>query len=500
VRKIFGIICLALACFGAFNLAKSLTSGQNQTSSGSAAYDSGRKTGRFLAPIIMGALGLWLLTSESSVRTSPPPRTAPGNLPPAGHPSLKGGGETYASNPARLRLDAIKWLGSRPDMLALFAIALCFGFWMVFFVHPIGGACVLAGIVIALFKTVAEMKGKFWKGDICAGVVISEKPGLVAVFTNLASHGGTRQAIKIIRQPVHRISASVGTRVATVALYRGPAQDGAWKDFFPEIINFAVSDPAEIQRVLDSVSAQEWETLEAYAARIENARAALYRLWGSHQVSVNAPRSILTHKATLITLAVLASLIVAVNLLHFLVRGLNRDRHPIAHSEPKANSSFAAAPKHVPQKEFEQSAAAPAAAPSVSAARSALTSIELNGRIVTVTNLAGRVFENIKLIRADHSGVVYLSEAGGGRIPLNILPVEFLTDIGVPTNWPGSSVMPRPRPTGYDVGSRVSLQWAGRWQSGTVVEHSGPSVQVRMDDPTYRIPLWFGTNIVHPQQ
>src|SRR6185295_11542074 len=80
-------------------------------------------------------------------------------------------------------------------------------------------------------------------------------------------------------------------------------------------------------------------------------------------------------------------------------------------------------------------------------------SLELGGRIATVTNINGRVYENIKLQRADASGIIYTAEGGGGKIKLSDLPEDFLKELGVPAGWIQTSAStaanPAPKPRGF---------------------------------------------------
>jgi hypothetical protein len=504
VKRIFGIICLVLACVGIFNQFKFILDNKPDSSSGSKAYDSGKKIGRYGAPGVLLAIGIRLLLSGDSSRSSSMPRRTSNSLPPPGDPSLRGGMNTFASNPARLRLDWMKWIASRTDLIILGALAICFGLWMTFFIHPIPGLCILAAVSLAFFKFISEVKGKFFKGDVCPGIVVSENPGLVGVLTNLAADGGARPAIKIVRAPVKKISATIGTRVAAVAQYRPPVREGAWSDFSPEVINFGVSDPAEIQRAFESISAEEWQALDETLARIQNPSPGLYRMWGAHFGAATRPStSFLTSKPMLIALGALAFLVMAVYSLHFLITGMNTHRvAPVARQNYSAPHSRMVIPGMNPQPPPQT--ATPAPTPAQATRRPMPTSVELNNQIVTVTNLSGRVYENIKLVRADYSGVIYLTDAGGGRIPLSLLPLEFLAQIGVPTNWPGVGVPANAAPVaptspGFGLGSRVSVQWAGRWESGTIVELHSASARVRMDNPTYHFPFWFSTNLLHLQ-
>jgi len=133
------------------------------------------------------------------------------------------------------------------------------------------------------------------------------------------------------------------------------------------------------------------------------------------------------------------------------------------------------------------------------------TSIELGGRLVTVTNINGRVYDNINLQRADRTGVIYTAEGGGGRIKLSELPAEFLKEHGVPDEWiessPTAAAAATPKPRGLVAGALVQAQWAGKWIPGTItkVNPGGFSVMVQLQDSRFRFPLVLSTNQVRLQ-
>lgn len=75
---------------------------------------------------------------------------------------------------------------------------------------------------------------------------------------------------------------------------------------------------------------------------------------------------------------------------------------------------------------------------------------------------------------------------------------------GVPPNWPtimarvnnSSGAAPAVATTqgNFAVGDHVLAKWGGKWQPGVIVKRSGGSAQVKMADPSIRIPLWMSTN------
>ena len=163
---------------------------------------------------------------------------------------------------------------------------------------PVGIVLMLAAGIL-LFREVREAKQKFYMGDVCPGVVISEQEKLVAVFTDLAAAGRVPlPAIKILKQPLQRMTTEAahdGMRVAATALYHGDARQPAWQNFSPEVINCVVHDPDEIARVLASITEEEWQALDACLAQVPVGKPGLYRMWGAGFASPGQPEADLPH-------------------------------------------------------------------------------------------------------------------------------------------------------------------------------------------------------------
>jgi hypothetical protein len=60
--------------------------------------------------------------------------------------------------------------------------------------------------------------------------------------------------------------------------------------------------------------------------------------------------------------------------------------------------------------------------------------ITFTNRFATFTNLQGRVYDHVQLIRADANGIIYRMEDGGGFISFTNLAPATLQELGVPTN------------------------------------------------------------------
>jgi hypothetical protein len=286
MKRIFVLLLLllAIAALSGSMFGDALAAGTQP--SNSAAYEQGRAIGKYAVPVVLAVLVLFILSRlrQSSDRPPAPParRSASSALPRPRDPSLRGGQNTFASNPARLQLGASQWLAANPWVPAAAACLGVIGI-ILLFIKAAPGIVFLIVAGLLVFRQVKQAKQKFFMGDVCAGVVISAQHNLVGVFTDLVAGGNVpRPAIKILKQPLHRMTtepAFDGMRVAAVALYFGNVRQQAWQDFMPEVINCVIRDPDQIARVVGSISEQQWQALDTYLSQVPEARPGLYRMW-----------------------------------------------------------------------------------------------------------------------------------------------------------------------------------------------------------------------------
>ena len=235
MKRIIGLVLVVLAIVGTVGVIRNSSQGAATPATGNSAYDSGRQAGKKTAPVVlvvMGLVGLWLLLkSDDEMRPAAPQRQAPA----ARSPSLRAGQNTFASNPALLRLNTGQWLAANSWVLIVsscFAIA---GVVFLFIKLPVAIVLLITAIILIVQKT-RQARQKFFMGDVCPGVVLYAEQNLVAVFTNLKAGGNAaRPAVKILKQPLRRFTtepAYDGMRVAAAALYYGRRAAGGVAGFF----------------------------------------------------------------------------------------------------------------------------------------------------------------------------------------------------------------------------------------------------------------------------
>lgn len=105
-------------------------------------------------------------------------------------------------------------------------------------------------------------------GDSNGGVIISERPRLVAITTDLTKGIGSFPVVKIIS---YKKKGKIGDRIATVALYTASTENNLpnWIDFNPIPLNYATNDVTEIERALQSYSEKQWSSLERRLSQLQ---------------------------------------------------------------------------------------------------------------------------------------------------------------------------------------------------------------------------------------
>lgn len=503
MKKILGLVCIILGIGLAIVMFRQESSATSN--------DKGNKLTRHSAPVVLFGLGLRLLLaggSAGSISLSLPKRSGgrdiaaglPGNAAP------RGGQNTFATNPARLDLNYFHWLTANPRHIAFHAIAIIGGLALLL-VKWQAGAVLLAAAGLTLWRTRRDMHGKFFRGDVCPGVVLSAETGLVAVLTDLkAATNVARPAIKILKQPLSRIkiyTLQEGMRVATVAEYYGQPQETTWKNFFPEVIPCSVHDEAENQRILDSIPEEQWQALDAALARIPSTNPGLYRLWGDNLAAdTRAAVPWLQRSWVRIGLIAFASfglLFLAMQAWSARQIRLREQQAQTDLSRVNSGTNPTTSTHHRP-------------------------TLELNGKLLTFTNTLGGILKDITLVRADEAMLTYQKQTKEEKIPLAIVPVEIQDQLEIPHDWHGyraalntagqlpapgafgrhETTAPRPQaPTSgaYQPGQKIYALWAGRWLSGTIIEPFGMglSYRVQLADPRFQRPMVLSTNLLRPQ-
>jgi hypothetical protein len=119
--------------------------------------------------------------------------------------------------------------------------------------------------MLALAVPLTLTSRHFTEGCLNPGVVLSRRPDLIAVMTNLSlADRETHACIKELRHPLGRLchKAAAGDRNACAAMYGPGTTRGRWLHFPPVAVGCASRAPAETRRCLESIPGAQWQALE----------------------------------------------------------------------------------------------------------------------------------------------------------------------------------------------------------------------------------------------
>ncbi|AFY99876.1 DUF3239 domain-containing protein [Calothrix sp. PCC 6303] len=212
---------------------------------------------------------------------------------------------TYASNPGALQVNYLYWIRSFPQEPIKLIFPLILLAVMIFFINWAFGIGLfrvirqgksldnlpfaLLGIIIfdisfwylispllnKLIFLIHRIREHFMYGCVNPGIVVSSKPLLLAVFTDLRKREVRYPAIRILSQPLKwttKGTIPIGTKFATVALYeesKNPESEH-WENFYPIVINCVTGNKRDINRVFRSIPEWEWQALKNGLTQIKD--------------------------------------------------------------------------------------------------------------------------------------------------------------------------------------------------------------------------------------
>jgi hypothetical protein len=181
-------------------------------------------------------------------------------------------GSTEASNAASVSVNYLRYVGNYPIWPALWLIVATVSAALAVTVHwyALGGLVVA---LIGLFLHWLKARIRFKHGDANPGVIISEKPLLLAVIGDLSTGGAPWPVIKILRvspRQLAPLASTRGVKVPTAAVYSPPSNkdDTRWSDFDPVPLTCATDRHEDIQRAINSFTKEEWQVLAAGLKRL----------------------------------------------------------------------------------------------------------------------------------------------------------------------------------------------------------------------------------------
>lgn len=189
--------------------------------------------------------------------------------------------ESEAARPGKVKANFFLWAKNYPFKIILPFLFLSFAFWATL---SESGVNHLWGYLFLFVLAVGFQFRKFYEhfrsGSICPAKVISEKPFLVAVYTDLSKGEGYFPVIKVVKMKESKtLGFKLGDSVPVVSLYNINQTKPYWKDFSPLPVYCATNDYDDVSRVLSMVTKNELEFIDCELERVPKpVKAGTYRI------------------------------------------------------------------------------------------------------------------------------------------------------------------------------------------------------------------------------
>lgn len=191
--------------------------------------------------------------------------------------------DMFSTNPGRLLINPIKYWYCFPFWPTILSIgALVFTYPAITVHYSWSGAAFM--FALAKFLYWLQIVDHFRCGCLCPAVVVSSERQLVAVYTDLSAGYGSYPVVKVLCQPLRRMTGGVpskGTRLAAIAFYSRGKNPEYFKMFDPKVVNCATTSQSKINSASRSIPDDEWEALLNAVEKYSPKNKMMIRLWQS---------------------------------------------------------------------------------------------------------------------------------------------------------------------------------------------------------------------------
>jgi len=165
---------------------------------------------------------------------------------------------TTASNPGSINFKPMIWIKHDLETVIPFVVALVF-FIILSFVYSYFWLVIVLFILAKGMYYFVSIKEHF-TADSNLGVVVSKKPLLLAVYTDLTKGNGHYPVIKIIDYKGSK-DVLFGEKIGTISTYSQSDEESFlyreggtpyWVNFYPFPVTYATDDQKEIQQTLST--------------------------------------------------------------------------------------------------------------------------------------------------------------------------------------------------------------------------------------------------------
>lgn len=189
--------------------------------------------------------------------------------------------EAQASNPGQINVQFLKYWSCFPLWPTIWMVSTLMFLLVGMFLKPLLGLSAVCGILMVFYWI--RVREHFRHGCALPGIILSAEHQLVAFCTDLSTGDGHYPAVRILRQPLNKMTGGPpknNQRVVGVAIYEpSPTQDNHWATFHPKIINCVTNNENEIQQTFRSIGESDWRELTNYLQRIPRKTVDLHELW-----------------------------------------------------------------------------------------------------------------------------------------------------------------------------------------------------------------------------
>lgn len=188
---------------------------------------------------------------------------------------------TRASNPGRIRVNILKFWTCYPFWPTLWLAGTVLFATLI----PLTGIAITGVVVFGCFLILYWIRARehFVHGCALPAIVLNPAQGLIAVSTDLSTGEGEYPAVKIMQQPLSRMTGGLpkkGQRLVAVAVYeQDPNQTDYWANFHPKLVACVTTNTKAIEESRQTISEDDYQELEQMLTQVKSRQPGLYRLW-----------------------------------------------------------------------------------------------------------------------------------------------------------------------------------------------------------------------------
>lgn len=198
-----------------------------------------------------------------------------------GPPTLTTDNDTVASTPGKIPLNRFQWFRCYPKWPLIWGLSFLLFLWLALS-HGWGWWLPSVPLLMMNWLYWIRVREHFASGDVCPAIVISVTPLVLAVGTDLRKAFDPHPAVKVVLIPSASLPKQfrvVGTRIATVALYRRSQETSSrWSDFDPRPVGAATTRLAVIEDAASRIPESLWNDFDQWRQQVPQLTLGIHYL------------------------------------------------------------------------------------------------------------------------------------------------------------------------------------------------------------------------------